>query len=91
MGVEKLGVNIEKINELIQNKFHGNQSKFAEEVGIQRVHLNKVIKSNGKGAGAIFCGAIINYCNENNIDYKEYIFLSQSVKKINRNEDKNEE
>lgn len=69
-------VNIEALKKLLEEKFQGNQTTFAEATGLERTHVNKVFKNNGKGAGAIFCGAIIKYCNNNNLDYQEYIFLS---------------
>lgn len=69
-------VNIEALEQLLEEKFEGNQTAFAEATGLERTHVNKVFKNNGKGAGAIFCGAIIKYCNANNLDYQKYIFLS---------------
>ena len=58
-------VNIVALEELLKEKFNGNQTLFAEATGIERTHVNKVFKNKGKGAGAIFCGAIIKYCNKN--------------------------
>lgn len=68
-------VNIEALEKLLDNKFNGNQTAFAEATGLERTHVNKVFKNKGKGAGALFCGAIIKYCEKNNLDYREYIFL----------------
>lgn len=69
-------VNINALYELLETKFNGNQTAFAEATGLERTHVNKVFKNHGQGAGATFCGAIIKFCNENNLDYKKYIFLS---------------
>lgn len=69
-------VNIEALKRLLEERFNNNQSLFAEALGIERTHVNKVFKKNGKGAGALFCGAIIKYCNLNNLDYQKYIFLN---------------
>lgn len=68
-------VNMEELEKLLEEKFNGNQTAFAEATGLERTHVNKVFKNKGKGAGAIFCGAIIKYCNNNNLDYQKYIFL----------------
>lgn len=68
-------INIEELKKLLNERFNGNQTFFAETMGLERTHVNKVFKNNGKGAGAIFCGAIMKYCNANNLDYQEYIFL----------------
>lgn len=67
--------NIEALSNLLKTHFDNNQSKMARALNVERTHLNKVFKSNGKGAGAIIYGAIIKYCDENNLDYKNYIFL----------------
>ncbi len=78
-------INIEALSNLLKEKFNNNQTVFAQEVGIDRTHVNKVFKNNGKGAGAMFCGAIIKYCNENNLNYKDYIiFLKQNVNKFTK-------
>lgn len=69
-------VNIQALKELLNEEFQGNQTAFAEAMGLERTHVNKVFKNNGKGAGAIFCGAIIKYCNTKNLDYQKYIFLN---------------
>lgn len=69
-------VNIEALKVLLEKIFKGNQTAFAEAMGLERTHVNKVFNNNGKGAGAIFCGAIIKYCNNNNLDYQKYIFLN---------------
>lgn len=75
-------VNIKALEILLKEKFNGNQSLFAEKTGLERTHVNKVFKNKGKGAGAIFCGAIIKYCEENNLNYKDYIFLTNNVNKF---------
>lgn len=69
-------VNIEELDKLLKEKFNNNQTLFAQEMGIERTHVNKVFKNKGEGAGATFCGAIIRYCDSNKINYKKYINLS---------------
>lgn len=67
--------NIKALLILLEEKFDNNQSEMARVLNVERTHLNKMFKCNGKGAGATICGAIIKYCNENNLDYTKYIFL----------------
>lgn len=67
--------NIKALLILLKEKFDNNQSEMARVLNVERTHLNKMFKCNGKGAGATICGAIIKYCNENNLDYTKYIFL----------------
>lgn len=83
-------VNISELQTLIEADFRGNQTAFSEALNIDRTHLNKILKNNGKGAGLRFCEAIMKYCNENNKDYQRYIFFNNSVhtdirKEVNRN------
>lgn len=77
-------INIEELEQLLEEKFNGNQTAFAEAMGLERTHVNKVFKNKGKGAGAMFCGAIIKYCNSNNLDYQKYIFLNWNVNKFTK-------
>lgn len=68
-------VNIVELEKLLTDKFGGNQTDFAETMGLERTHVNKVFRNKGKGAGALFCGAIIKYCSSMNLDYRKYIFF----------------
>lgn len=68
--------NIKALIELLETQFNNNQSEMARAFKVERTHLNKIFNNNGKGAGATICGAIIKYCDENNLDYKKYIFLN---------------
>lgn len=78
-------VNMEAVKKLLEEQFNNNQTLFAQSLGLERTHVNKILKNNGKGAGALFYGALINFCNENKLNYKDYIFLSQSVNKFTKN------
>lgn len=73
---DKMILNIRALLRLLKEAFDNNQSEMARVLGVQRTHLNKVLRSNGKGAGATICGAIIKYCNKNNLDVNDYIFFS---------------
>ena len=68
-------LNLEALKELLKVQFNNNQSEMARILEVERTHLNKVFNNNGKGAGTIICGAIIKYCNKNNLNYKTYIEL----------------
>lgn len=75
-------INVEEVINLIKDKFNNNQTLFAQTLGIERTHVNKVLRNNGRGAGALFCGALIKYCNENGMNYENYIFLDDNVNKF---------
>lgn len=74
-------INIEELIYLLKDRFENNQAKMARILGINRHQLNMVIKNNGKCAGKKIIGAIINYCDANELDFHNYIFLGQKVKK----------
>ena len=76
-----MNVNVEALSELLKERFNNNQTKMAKAFGVSRYQLNTVLRKNGKGAGADFCGAVINWCECNGIYYKNYIFLSSNVQK----------
>lgn len=71
-------VNIEALEQLLAEEFNGNQTAFAQTFGLERTHVNKVFRNKGKGAGALFCGAILKYCKEKNINDEKYIFFTNS-------------
>jgi len=69
-------LNIEALEQLLKEEFDNNQTLFAETLGLERTHVNKVFRKKGKGAGAVFCGAILRYCKEKNIKEEKYIFFT---------------
>lgn len=68
-------INIRKLEELIQEKFNGNKTKFAENIGISREYVSKILNDKSENNSAKFCNALILYCENNKLDYKDYIFL----------------
>ena len=69
-------LNMTSLKELLKKQFNNNQSEMAKAFKVERTHLNKIFNNNGRGAGATIYGAIIKYCNDNNLDYKTYIFFN---------------
>lgn len=68
-------VNIEEIKKLINEKFRGNQTFFAETIGIDRHYLNQILLKRQKASSPKLCRAIIKYCIENKIKKEKYIFF----------------
>ncbi len=68
-------INMGAFNTLLREKFDNNQSKMARILGISKYQLNIILKSNGKNAGKKVIGAIIKFCEKNNYNFKDYIFL----------------
>ena len=68
-------VNISNLNKLIKEKFRGNQTFFAETIEIDRSYLNQILHNKIDNNSYKICNAIIKYCEKNNLNYKDYIFL----------------
>lgn len=69
-------INMGAFNTLLREKFNNNQSEMAKILNISRYQLNMVLNHNGKNAGKKIIGAIIKYCDENNYNFRDYIFLT---------------
>lgn len=68
-------INMGAFYTLLRERFNNNQAEMAKILGISRYQLNMVINSNGKKAGKKVMGAIIKFCDDNNYDFRNYIFL----------------
>lgn len=69
-------VNIQALQELIEKKYRGNQSFFAEEAKIDRSYLNQLLNGKINNNSPKICNSIIDYCEKNKLNYKIYIFLN---------------
>lgn len=68
-------VNVDSVNQLINTKFRGNQTFFAETIQIDRCYLNQILNKKANAASSKVCNAIIKFCENNNLNYKDFIFL----------------
>ena len=68
-------LNVEKFKKIIVEKmFKNNQRQCAIALEISPVFLNKILK-NKTNAGAMFLGKLKKFCNINNINFDDFIFL----------------
>lgn len=74
-----MNINKDKIFELMDNYADGNYNKFSRILGINVGHLHRTLNIESKKAGSVFLGAIINFCEKNNLDFKDYIFLDDAL------------
>lgn len=70
------------IKSLIDCKFKGNKTAFADEIGINRSQISMIINQEGKGAGSVFYGALLAYCDREGLNFRDYIFLPENVNKL---------
>ena len=69
-------VNIEEVKALINEKFRGNQTFFAETIGIDRHYLNQILSRKQKASSPKLCRAVIKYCIDNKIKKEKLIFFN---------------
>ncbi len=69
-------INMGAFKTLLREKFNNNQSEMSKSLGINRHQLNMILTHNGKNAGKKVIGAIIRYCDTNNYNFRDYIFLT---------------
>ena len=68
-------INMEAFIKLLEDRFDNNQAKMARIMKISRYQLNTIINNNGKKAGKKIIAAILKYCDTNELDFHNYIFL----------------
>lgn len=68
-------VNLKNLKKLIDEKYRGNQSFFADEAKIERSYLNQMLNENVSLSSPKICNSIIMYCEKNKLNFKDYIFL----------------
>ena len=75
MDFVRLRFNIDAVNKLIEEKFRGNKTWFAEEIGVDASYVNQVLNKKAIDHSPKMLKGFMKYCKEKNIDSKPYIFL----------------
>lgn len=68
-------VNINKIKELIDKEYRGNQSWFATDIGINVSYLNEILNMRKSSRSNKLCVAIIKFCEKTKRNYRKYIIF----------------
>lgn len=69
-----MNINPETFSQLLENKFKGSFGKCAKELNVAPSTVWRVIKGNNR-AGIKLLTNLMQYCNKNNLNYIDYIFL----------------
>lgn len=69
-------INMGAFTTLLRERFNNNQAEMAKTLNINRHQLNMVLNHQGRNAGKKVIGAIIKFCDSNNYDFRDYIFLT---------------
>ena len=75
MNVVRTRINIDEVNRLIEEKFRGNKTWFAQEIGVDASYVNQVLNKKAIDHSPKILNGFMKYCEDNNIDVKPYIFL----------------
>lgn len=68
-------INIEAIRTLIQEKYRGNQTFFAEILSVDAHYFNQIMKGKQKASSPKTCRCVIEYCKNNNLEIDKYIIF----------------
>ncbi|ATO38723.1 UNVERIFIED_ORG: hypothetical protein BDK47_110123 [Anoxybacillus amylolyticus] len=77
-------VNKDKVKVLMEERANGRYRKFARMLNLDVAHLYRVLNSKSM-AGPKFLGRLKKYCDENGLDFEEYIFLDDPLHAVNDN------
>lgn len=69
-------LNIEATRQLIKEKYRNNKAWFAEELGVDRGYFSQILNEKCASTSKKVCDSMIIYCQKNNLNYLEYIFLT---------------
>jgi len=67
--------NVDAVNQLIQEEYRGNQSWFADDLGINISYLNEILNRRKSPQSNKLCTALIAYCEKRKKNYKTYIIF----------------
>ena len=69
-----MGLNEEKVQELLHEYFDGNVARFCRETGIDPAHFHRFMKT-GKGGSKKFIDAISYFCKKKEIAFTDYFVI----------------
>jgi hypothetical protein len=61
--------------EILEGMFKGNYNQCAKALGIEVAQLHRFVKTSHSEAGAKFLGGLFVFCEQNNLVFRDYIFL----------------
>ncbi|NSW92862.1 MAG: XRE family transcriptional regulator [Firmicutes bacterium] len=62
---------------------NGNYNAFARELNLNVAHVHRTLTKENSKAGAKFLGALMVFCEKNNLNYKDYIFFPEALTACN--------
>jgi hypothetical protein len=75
-------INIKSFKKLIKAKFKNNLHECARALKVNPSTVWRVVNENSN-AGTKFLGNLIEYCNSNDLNFNDYIFLNKPLRATN--------
>lgn len=70
----KMGLNKEKMMELMKTQCGGNYTRFGRELGLDAAHIYRFLNT-GVGGGKTMIFSLMNFCEKKNLDYRDFFDL----------------
>lgn len=71
-------LNKKKLKALMATNADNNYHKFARQLGVDVAQIHRILNTNSQ-AGPKFLGRFKTYCDQININFEDYIFLSEPL------------
>ncbi|CEP67105.1 Uncharacterized [Moorella glycerini] len=75
-----------RVKELMQEKANGNYHEFARQLDVDVAQVYRILTKNSK-AGPKFLGRFMRFCQDNGLDFRQYIFLEEPLHICNNTKD----
>ncbi|NNU78336.1 XRE family transcriptional regulator [Clostridium estertheticum] len=71
------------LKNLMDERFNSSYTKLSRAIGVDVAHVYRVLAKNNT-PGIKFFNGIIKWCTDNQLDYREYIFLPKPLTVVNK-------
>ena len=76
-----MGLNKCALKNLMDERFNSSYTKLSRAIGVDVAHVHRVLTKNNT-PGIKFFNGIIKWCTDNQLDYREYIFLPKPLSTV---------
>ena len=70
------------LRHLMDERFNRSYTKLSKAIGVDAAHVYRVLVKNNT-PGIKFFNGIMKWCTDNQLDYREYIFLPKPLTVVN--------
>ncbi|MBU3217324.1 hypothetical protein LL033_00925 [Clostridium estertheticum] len=78
-----MGLNKFALKNLMDERFNSSYTKLSRAIGVDVAHVYRVLAKDNT-PGIKFFNGIIKWCTDNQLDYREYIFLLKPLTVVNK-------